>query len=101
MDPHLVITTLVDQGIFPAEQSDALLQAVLESGRAPEDFLIEEGHIDEHTFYQTIAQAIGANYIDLTDFELENSLRDKIPVGWPVFIRRCRWPTSMERSTWP
>jgi type IV pilus assembly protein PilB len=81
MDPHLVITTLVDQGIFPAEQSDALLQAVLESGRAPEDFLIEEGHIDEHTFYQTIAQAIGANYIDLTDFELENSLRDKIPVG--------------------
>ena len=81
MDPHLVITTLADQGIIPAEQSDALLQAVLESGRAPEDFLIEEGHIDEHTFYQTIAHSIGANYIDLTDFELDNSLRDKIPVG--------------------
>ena len=94
MDPHLVITTLVDQGIIPAEQSDALLQAVLESGRAPEDFLIEEGHIDEHTFYQTIAQAIGANYIDLT-------CGTRVPSAWPVFIRRCRWPTWMARSTWP
>jgi Type II secretory pathway, ATPase PulE/Tfp pilus assembly pathway, ATPase PilB len=81
MDPHLVITTLADQGVIPAEQSDALLQAILESGRAPQDFLIEEGQIDEHTFYQAIAHSIGANHIDLTDFELENSLRDKIPVG--------------------
>jgi type IV pilus assembly protein PilB len=81
MDPHLVITTLADQGAIPAGHSDPLLQAVLESGRAPEDFLVEEGHIDEHTFYQTIANSIGANYIDLTDFELENRLRDRIPVG--------------------
>ena len=81
MDPHLVITTLVDQGVIPAEQSDELLHAVLESGRAPEDFLINDGHVDEHTFYQTIANSVGANYIDLTGFELESSLRDKIPVG--------------------
>ena len=81
MDPHLVITTLADQGVIPAEQSEELLQAVLASGRAPEDFLIAEGHVDEHTFYQAIANSIGANYIDLADFELENSLHDKIPVG--------------------
>ena len=81
MDPHLVITTLADQGVIPAEQSEELLKAVLASGRAPEDFLIAEGHVDEHTFYQAIANSIGANYIDLADFELENSLRDKIPVG--------------------
>ena len=81
MDPHLVITTLVDQGVVDQEQSEALLAALLESGRAPEDFLINEGHLDEHTFYQTIANSVGANYIDLGDFELENRLRDKIPVG--------------------
>lgn len=81
MDPHLVITTLADQGVIPAEQSDELLHALLESGRAPEDFLVGEGHVDEHTFYQTIANSVGANYIDLTGFELESSLRDKIPVG--------------------
>ncbi len=81
MDPHLVITTLVDQGVIPAEQSEELLHAMLESGRTPEDFLINDGHVDEHTFYQTIANSIGANYIDLTGFELETSLRDKIPVG--------------------
>ncbi len=81
MDPHLVITTLADQGVIPAEQSEELLHAILESGRTPEDFLINDGHVDEHTFYQTIANSIGANYIDLTGFELETSLRDKIPVG--------------------
>ncbi len=81
MDPHLVITTLVDQGVVAADQSDTLLQAMLESGRTPEDFLLNDGHVEEHTFYQAIAHSIGANYIDLTDFELENRIRDKIPVG--------------------
>jgi type IV pilus assembly protein PilB len=81
MDRHLVITTLVDQGVVPADQSEALLQAMLESGQAPEDFLIGGGHVDEHAFYHAIANSIGANYIDLTGFELENTLRDRIPVG--------------------
>lgn len=81
MDPNLVITTLVDQGVIAHEQSGELLQAVLDSGRAPEDFLINEGHVDEHAFYNAIANSIGANYIDLTGFELEARLRDKIPVG--------------------
>jgi type IV pilus assembly protein PilB len=81
MDPHLVITTLVDQGIVAADQSDPLLHAMLESGRTAEDFLINDGHVEEHTFYQAIANSVGANYIDLTDFELENRIRDKIPVG--------------------
>jgi type IV pilus assembly protein PilB len=81
MDPHLVITTLADQGAITPEQSEELLQGILESGRAPEDFLINDGHVDEHTFYHAIANSIGANYIDLTDFQLDNRLRDKIPVG--------------------
>ena len=81
MDPHLVITTLADQGVISPEQSDELLQGILDSGRAPEDFLINDGHVDEHTFYHAIANSIGANYIDLTDFQLEGRLRDKIPVG--------------------
>jgi type IV pilus assembly protein PilB len=81
MDPHLVLTALVDQGVIGHDQSDALLQPMLESGRPPEDFLINEGHVDKHTFYNAIANSVGANYIDLSDFELENRLRDKIPVG--------------------
>lgn len=81
MDPHIVITTLADQGVIPRERSDELLQEIIASGRPPEDYLVNEGHVDEHTFYQAIANSIGANFIDITDFELENRLRDKIPVG--------------------
>ena len=81
MDPHIVITTLADQGVLTSEQAEQLLPAIIESGRAPEDFLINEGYVDVHSFYQAIANSIGANYIDLSDFELENRLRDKIPVG--------------------
>ena len=81
MDPHLVLTTLSDQGVIAPSQSEELLKAIEESGRAPEDFLINEGHVDEHTFYSSIANSIGANYIDLSDFELDTRLRDKIPVG--------------------
>ena len=87
MDPHLVITTLVEGGVIDTDQSDTLTQAILESGRTPEDFLIEEGHVDEHTFYQTIADSIGANYIDLTDFVLEDSLRDRIPISRALLHR--------------
>jgi len=87
MDPHLVITTLVDQGVLAGDQSELLVQAMVESGRAPEDYLISEGYVDEHTFYQTIADSIGANYIDLTDFELENSLRDRLPISRALLHR--------------
>ena len=81
MDPHIVITTLADQGVIAPGQSEELLQAVLASGRPPEDFLVNEGHVDENTFYQAIANSIGASYLDLSDFELDSRLRDKIPVG--------------------
>ncbi|MFM8458408.1 MAG: GspE/PulE family protein, partial [Chthoniobacterales bacterium] len=81
MDAQLLIPTLVDQGVIAASQSQEFLDAIASSGREPEDFLINEGHVDEHTFYTAIANSIGSNYIDLSDFELENRLRDKIPVG--------------------
>ena len=81
MDPHIVITTLVDQGVLAADQSDALLQAILESQRSPEDYLIQNGIVDEHSFYSAIANSIGANYIDLSDFELPDAVRNAIPVG--------------------
>ncbi|MFM8807470.1 MAG: GspE/PulE family protein, partial [Chthoniobacterales bacterium] len=81
MAAQLLIPTLVDQGVIAASQSQELLDAIASSGREPEDFLINEGHVDEHTFYTAIANSIGSNYIDLSDFELENRLRDKIPVG--------------------
>ena len=81
MDPHLVMTTLVDQGVIAADQSEALLQAMIESGRAPQDYLVEEGYVEEQAFYQAIANSIGANVLDLSDFELDAKLRDRIPVG--------------------
>lgn len=81
MDPHLVLTTLVDQGVIASDQYDPLLQAIQQSSRAPEDLLINERYVDEHTFYNAIATSVGANYIDLSDFELDTRLRDKIPVG--------------------
>jgi len=82
MDPHLVIPTLVDQGAIDPAHSQELLEAVIASGRPPEDFLINEGYTDEKSFYGAIANSIGASYIpDLSDFELDARLRDKIPVG--------------------
>jgi len=81
MDAQLLIPTLADQGVIAAAQAQELIDAAAASGRSAEDFLINEGHVDEHTFYSAIANSIGANYIDLSDFELENRLRDKIPVG--------------------
>ncbi|MGA1124370.1 MAG: GspE/PulE family protein [Chthoniobacterales bacterium] len=81
MDPHLVITTLAGQGLIDPSQAEGLLALVLESGRAPEEFLVSEGYVEERAFYDTLALSIGANRIDLSDFELDSGLRDKIPVG--------------------
>jgi len=81
MDPSLVIATLADQGAISPSHAEELLGAMQESGRPAEDFLLNEGHVDEYTFYSAIANSIGANYIDLSNFELEARLREKIPVG--------------------
>ncbi|MFZ9932853.1 MAG: GspE/PulE family protein [Chthoniobacterales bacterium] len=81
MDPHLVITTLAGQGLIDPSQAEGLLALVLESGRAPEEFLVSEGYVEERAFYDALALSIGANRIDLSDFELDSGLRDKIPVG--------------------
>jgi len=81
MDPSLVIATLADQGAISPSHAEELLAAMQESGRPAEDFLLNEGHVDEYTFYSAIANSIGANYIDLSNFELEARLREKIPVG--------------------
>jgi|688.fasta_scaffold59578_2 type IV pilus assembly protein PilB len=81
MDPHLVIPTLADHGVIAAEDSDALLQAAVESGRSAEDFLINDGHVGEHAFYEAVATAIGGSLVDLSNFELPGKLRDRIPVG--------------------
>lgn len=81
MDPHLVIPTLADHGVIAAEDSDALLQAAVESGRSAEDFLINDGHVEEHAFYEAVATAIGGSLVDLSKFELPGNLRDRIPVG--------------------
>ena len=81
MDPHLVIPTLAEQGVIAPEHAEALVQAAVDSGRSAEDFLVNEGYVDEHTLYETIAGTIGANLVDLTDFELPANLRDRIPVG--------------------
>ena len=50
------------------EQLEQIVQK-LESGRAPQDYLVEEGYVEEQAFYQAIANSIGANVVDLSDFD--------------------------------
>jgi hypothetical protein len=78
MDPHLVIPTLADHGVIAAEDFDALLQAAVESGRSAEDFLINDGHVEEHAFYEAVATAIGGSLVDLSNFELPGKLYEGI-----------------------
>ncbi|MFM8886435.1 MAG: GspE/PulE family protein, partial [Chthoniobacterales bacterium] len=83
MDPHLLIETLAEQAVIAAgpEERQVLIEAVLQSGKSTEDYLVENGYIDEHSLYSAVANSVGANLVDLSDFELETTLRDKIPVG--------------------
>jgi type IV pilus assembly protein PilB len=71
----------VEQGVMQPSQADDVLNEVNQNGKTMVQAMVDSGFVDEGGFYRTIAKALGADYVDLTDAEILPAVLKLIPSG--------------------
>jgi type IV pilus assembly protein PilB len=64
----------------PSQAEDVLTEADL-NGKSVVQAMVDGGFVDEYGFYQTIADALGADYVDLSKGEIAPEILRLIPSG--------------------
>jgi type IV pilus assembly protein PilB len=81
MNSQQVISLLLDEEILEPSQADDLLQEAILNGKSIEELLIEGGYIDERRFYQVIAEALGMDFIELSESEIAPEVPPLVPAS--------------------
>ncbi|HLW36720.1 MAG TPA: GspE/PulE family protein [Chthoniobacterales bacterium] len=68
------------QVLQPSQAEDVLNEANL-NGKTIAQAMVDSGFVDEHGFYRTIAEALGAEYVDLADLKIPAAVLKLIPSG--------------------
>src|SRR5688572_7414862 len=69
MNAKQTLNLFVEAGLVDRGATEDILQEVASTGKSLPDVLIDYQVCDEKGFYQVIAEAIGAEYVDLRNFE--------------------------------
>src|SRR5438552_19074795 len=74
----------VEQRVLQPSQAEDVLGEVELNGKTVAQAMIDGGFIDEPGFYQTIANGLGTDFVDLTEYEIAPELLHIIPsgLGW-------------------
>jgi type IV pilus assembly protein PilB len=81
MKDKQVAEFFVEQRVLEPSQAEDVLSEVELNGKTVAQAMIDGGFIDEHTFYQTIANGLGTDLIDLTEREIRPEISRLIPAG--------------------
>jgi type IV pilus assembly protein PilB len=81
MNAKQTLNIFVEQGIVDERVSEDILQEVASTGKTLCDVLVDYEAVTEEGYYQTIANAIGAEYVDLKDFSPPAELLKLLPAG--------------------
>jgi type IV pilus assembly protein PilB len=76
-----VTDLFVDQGLLDRSQVEDVLLEATENGKPIAEAIVNQGIVDEHGFYQTIADALGAELIDVASLEIPPEILRLIPTG--------------------
>jgi type IV pilus assembly protein PilB len=71
----------VEQRVLEPLQAEDVLSEVELNGKTVAQAMIDGGFIDEHGFYQTIANGLGTDLIDLTERDIAQEILRLIPSG--------------------
>src|SRR5215813_13756766 len=71
----------VEQRVLEPSQADDVLSEVELNGKTVAQAMIDGGFIDEPSFYETIANGLGTEFIDLTEYVLAPEILRFIPSG--------------------
>src|SRR5467141_143085 len=81
MNNKQVAELFVEQHVLqPSQAEDVLTEADL-NGKTMSQAMIDSGFVDTNGFYQTIADALGVEYVDLSEKEIAPAILKLIPSG--------------------
>src|SRR5438552_3122922 len=81
MNNQQVVDLFVDQNVLQKTQADDVLTEAQQNGKTIVQALVDGGFIDEAGFYHTVAEGIGAEFIDLNDKEIGPEVVKIVPAG--------------------
>jgi type IV pilus assembly protein PilB len=81
MNDKQVAELFIEQHVLQPSQADDVLNEATLNGKTIAQAIIDSGFVDEHGFYQTIADALGTEFIDLAQREIAPGILKLIPSG--------------------
>ena len=81
MNNKQVAEIFIEQNVLQPSQADDVLNEATLNGKTIEQAMVDGGFVDECAFYQTIADALGTEYVDLKDEEIPPAVLKLIPSG--------------------
>ena len=83
MNSQQVLDLLVDQNVLQKTQADDVLTEAQQNGKTIVQAMVDGGFMDEAGFYHTVAEGIGAEFIDLNDREISPEVKI-VPAPGPL-----------------
>ena len=81
MNANQVIEIFIEQKIIDRSQIDDITAELLSSGKNVNEVMIDLGIVTEDQFYQTLANYLGTEYVDLSEFEPPAEMLSMVPAG--------------------
>jgi len=81
MNEKQVAELFVEQQVLQPSQAEDVLNEANLNGKTMLQAMVDGGFVDESGFYRTIAEALGAEYVDLSDKEISPTILKLIPSG--------------------
>ena len=81
MNNQQVLDLFVDQNVLQKAQADDVLTEAQQNGKTIVQAMVDGGFMDEAGFYHTMAEGIGAEFIDLNDREIGPEVVRILPAG--------------------
>jgi type IV pilus assembly protein PilB len=81
MNERQIAELFVEQQVLQPSQAEDVLNEANLNGKTIVQAMVDSGFVDESGFYQTIAEALGAEYVDLSDIEIAPTILKLIPSG--------------------
>ena len=81
MNDKQVAELFIEQQVLQPSQADDVLNEASLNGKTIAQAMVDSGFVDEHGFYQTIADALGTEYVDLNQRDIPPDILRMIPSG--------------------
>ena len=81
MNEKQVAELFIEQHVLQPSQAEDVLNEANLNGKTIIQAMVDSGFVDETAFYHTIADALGAEYVDLGDNEIPPTILKLIPSG--------------------